>query len=272
MRQIHWMELLATIIICVGTMENPAPAQEISLAFIGDEGTFQDHNKAAVKWARDTFSAEVIAPSDLAEVDLTSYAVVWWHDGDTDPTALLTEPVKKALNDYIQKGGALLPSAAAEKLATVLEVESGFPRIYGPGADNHAAGLTIREDTLNHPVWEGFDRAAGERIQTTSLGYPKSSDYWSRTYIDAVTIGDCWETGSDWTDEVGAFVEWPQEKGIVFGMGWRLPHWTDDNVDRPTLEKLTTNVIRYLASKSAFLAVHPSGNAITTWARSKIGR
>jgi hypothetical protein len=271
MERIRYIELIAIVILCIGMAEYRVCAQEISLAFIGDEGTFQDHNKAAVEWARDTFNAKVISPGALADEDLTRYAVLWWHDGDTDPTSLLTDAVKEALNGYIQGGGTLLLSAAAEKLATGLEVESGFPRIYGPGADDHAAGLRIREDTLDHPVWEGFERVVGEQIQTTSLGYPMSSDYWPNTYADAVTIGDCWETGSEYGDEVGAFVEWRQGDGIVFGMGWRLPHWTDDNEDLPTLEKLTTNVIHYLAAESAFLAVSPSGNAITTWAHLKIG-
>lgn len=249
-----------------------ASAQSITLAFVGDEGSFLDHNKAALQWAQKAFNAKLIAPEDLAKEDLTRYAVVWWHDGDTDPTALIAGSVKKALNDYIQAGGAVLLSAAAEKLATELGIESGTPRIYGPGNDAQLAGLTIREDTVEHPVWEGFKRDAGEKIEVTSLGYPKSSDYWSRTYIDAITIGNCWETGSDWTDEVGAFVEWTKNtgKGIVFGMGWRLPHWTTDNKDRPVLEQITTNVIKYLAGKSLFFAVSPSGIIATRWAYLKV--
>lgn len=267
MGKMHWMGLLAIVILCAGAIESSA--QEILLGFIGDQGTFGDHNNAAFEWANGTFNVTLIAPDNLASEDLTKYAVLWWHDGDADPTSLLTDDVAKALNDYVEKGGALLLSAAAEKLATPLGVESGTPRIYGPGADNQAAGLRIREDTVDHPVWKGFDPEAGVEIQLTPVGYPVSSDYWSLTFVDAVTIGDCWETGSDYGDAVGAFVEWRRGDGIIFGMGWRLPHWTEDNSDCPTLEKLTINLINYLASESAFLAVDCTRSAVTTWATLK---
>jgi len=97
-------------------------------------------------------------------------------------------------------------------------------------------------------------------------------DYWSRKFVDAVTIGNCWETGKDWADEVGAFVEWTSKAGKVFGMGWRLPHFTDDNKDLATLGKVTTNVIEYLASGSAYLSVDPSGKAATKWGKLKTSR
>jgi hypothetical protein len=263
-----WKGLLALVILCAGAIGSSA--QQISIGFIGDQGTFGDHNNAAFEWASNTFNVTLISPADLANEDLTSYAVLWWQEGDADPTSLFTDDVAKALNDYVKKGGALLLSAAAEKLATPLGVESGVPRIYGPGADNQAAGLRIREDTVDHPVWKGFDPEAGVEIQLTPVGYPVSSDYWSRTFVEAVTIGDCWETGSEYGDAVGAFVEWPSGDGLVFGMGWRLPHWTEDNSDRPTLEKLTINLIDYLASESLFSAVDCTRSVVTTWASLKV--
>lgn len=270
MRTYNYVLVIIVISAVLLMFSGAVYSQNITLAFVGDKSTFSDHNKAAFEWAQKTYNAQLIAPSDLAKADLTRFAVIWWHDGDTDPTDVF-KVARDPLDKYVKSGGALLLSAAAEKLATPLGVESGEPRIYGPGADAQAAGLTIRADTINHPVWEGFNRKEGERIQVTSVGYPKSSDYWSNKFKDAITIGDCWETGSDWHDSVGAFVEWTKNtgKGIVFGMGWRLPHWTENNKDRPTLEKLTINVISYLASKSAFLSVKPSGNVITTWAEIK---
>lgn len=260
--------IVLIILSCIIMLNHHAASQAIRLAFIGDKSAFGDHNKPALEWAEKTYGATLIHPDDVSKTDLTKYAVVWWHDGDNDPTPLASKPAISALKDYIQKGGAVLLSAAAEKLANELGIESGVPRIYGPGADNQAAGVTIREDTAKHPVWEGFNLKPGERIQVTSVGYPKSSDYWSLKFVEAVTIGNCWETGSDWKETVGAFVEWNKGtgKGIVFGMGWRLPHWKNDNKDRAALEKLTTNVINYLAKKSLFFSVNPNGRIITTWA------
>jgi hypothetical protein len=258
--------VLLMSVFCLATY-----AQQVTVAFIGDEGTFGDHNKAAYEWAQKTYKAPLIAPGDIPKTDLTKYAVLWWHDGDTDPTAQV-EDCKDALMKYIESGGTLLLSAAAEKLANELGIESGTPRIYGPGADAQKAGLTIPKDTVDHPVWEGFDREEGKQIELTTVGYPKSSDYWSLLFKDAVTIGYCWETGSDYKDAVGAFVEWTKGtgKGLVFGMGWRLPHWKSDNKDLATLEKMTINVINYLASKSVYMAVDPSGSVVTTWANLKV--
>jgi hypothetical protein len=250
-------------------LSNSSYAQNFKLAFVGEEKSFGKHDEAAFKWAKEKLNTTLISVSDLSTKDLTAYAVIWWHEGDIDPTPLMTDPIKKALLNYLQKGGSLLLSAAAEKLATELGIEKGIPRIYGPAVDAQEAGLTVRKDTENHPVWDGFKLKPGDRIKTTNVGYPKSSDYWSLKFVDAKTIGDCWETGSDWQNTVGAFVEWPVNKGLAFGMGWRLPHWATDNKERPTLEKLTTNVLRYLADKSAFLAVKPEGKIATAWGRMK---
>jgi hypothetical protein len=268
MKQLLMVMIIAFLMFSTCYLAN---AQNVTLAFIGDKGTFLDFNNTALDWAVNTYQAKLIAPQDLAKTDLTRYAVLWWQDGDTDPTALLDKSTKDALMKYIESGGSLLLSSAAEKLATPLGIESGVPRLYGPGADAQNAGVTIREDTVNHPVWNGFNRNVGEKIQVTSKGFPMTSDYWSRTYKEAINIGNCWEASTDYTDEVGAFVEWSKNtgKGIVFGMGWRLPHWSDDNKDRKTLEKLTTNVINYLANKSLFFAVTPSGNISTTWGELK---
>jgi hypothetical protein len=246
-------------------------AQQVTLGFIGDKGTFLDFNNNAFAWAEKTFQAKLIAPQDITKTDLTKYAVLWWQDGDTDPTALLDKSTSSALMKYIESGGSLLLSSAAEKLATALGVESGNPRIYGPGADGNTAGVIIREDTLKHPVWEGFNRVAGEKIQVTSKGFPKSSDYYDKTFKEATTIGDTWENATMYDDRVGAFVEWTNNtgKGIIFGMGWRIPHWSDDNKDIKTLQKLTTNVINYLASKSLYFAVTPKGNISSTWGEIK---
>ena len=254
------MSLILTV--CLATY-----AQQVTVAFIGDKANMADHNKAAYEWAQKTYKAPLIASGDIAKTDLTKYAVIWWHDGEADPTAQIKN-CKDALMKYIENGGTLLLSAAAEKLATDLGVESGTPRSYARGADGNKAGVTIRKDTVDHPVWEGFKRAEGEKIELTTLGFPTSSDYWSRTYKDAVNVGNCWETSTDWTDEVGAFVEWSNKntgKGVVFGMGWRIAHWTEDNKDRPNLEKMTTNIFNYLASKSAYFAVNPLGSLVTTW-------
>jgi len=263
---------LLTLILSSLAVTTATFGQTIRLGFIGDEGTFGDYNKTALKWAKATFATEVIKPGDLSKTALTNFAVLCWQDGDSDPRGLIGDGEKKALKAYLNGGGAILLSSAAELLANDLGVETGVPRMYGPGNDNHAAGVTIRKDTLNHPVWEGFKRVEGERIQVTSLGYPKSSDYWPLKFVEAVTIGDTWETGSDWKDQVGAFVEWRLKSGIVFGMGWRLPHWSDANKDIATLQKLTQNVITYLAKESAFFSVDPNGNALTQWARLKAER
>lgn len=240
----------------------------VKIAFIGEKGAFGEHDKEAHEWAKNELSATLLDPADVPNRDLTEFAVLWWHEGDNDP-GTLDEAVKKAILDYLEKGGTLLLSAAAEKYASDMGIERGMFRVYGPGADNHEAGVTVREDTKDHPVWEGFDRAPGTKIKTTSVGYPKSSDYWPSKFIDAKTIGDCWETGSDWGDTVGAFVEWEVGDGKVFAMGWRIPHWKNDNKEKATLEKLTMNVLSYLAGESAFLSVEPRDKLPVRWGEIK---
>ena len=120
-----WKGLLALVILCAGAIGSSA--QQISIGFIGDQGTFGDHNNAAFEWASSTFNVKLIAPDNLANEDLTKYAVLWWQEGDADPTSLFTDDVGKALNDYVEKGGALLLSSAAESWLRYWESSPGFP-------------------------------------------------------------------------------------------------------------------------------------------------
>ncbi|HID55205.1 TPA: DUF4960 domain-containing protein [Candidatus Poribacteria bacterium] len=257
--------LLSALLIIVTTLSF---GEGFKVAFIGGQEAFGEHDKPAYEWAKDELNATLLDPADIPKVDLTGFVVLWWHEGDNDP-GTMDEEVKKAILDYLEKGGTLLLSAAAEKYASDLGIEKGMFRIYGPGSDNQEAGVTVREDTKDHPVWEGFDRTPGTKIKTTSVGYPKSADYWPSKFVNAKTVGDCWETGSDWGDTVGAFVEWKVGDGLVFGMGWRIPHWKEDNKERTTLEKLTMNVLNYLAENSAFLSVEPKDKSPIMWGRIK---
>ncbi|MDA1191084.1 MAG: hypothetical protein O3A46_05290, partial [Candidatus Poribacteria bacterium] len=97
------------------------------------------------------------------------------------------------------------------------------------------------------------------------VGYPASSDYYDKKFIDAVTLGDTWETGAEYQDRVGAFVEWHVGDGLMVGMGWRLVHFADDNKDLDMLKTMMTNVIEYLADNSAFLSVDAQGKVAATW-------
>lgn len=87
-----WM---GSVLICVSAVGSDA--QTIRLGFIGDDATFGDYNKTAFKWAKSTFTTEVIKPADLPKAPLTNFAVLWWQDGDTDPRPFMTDAVKKAL-------------------------------------------------------------------------------------------------------------------------------------------------------------------------------
>ncbi len=241
------------------------------VAFIGDDGSFMGGgpNEEAYEWAKNQLGVTLVDPDDIPELNLTQFPVLWWQEGDRDP-GMIGEAVKESILDYLEKGGTLLLSAVAEKFANELGIEQGPFRIHGPTNDGSFGGTAVREDTKDHPVWEGFDRTPGTQIITSSDGSSKTSDYFDSLFMDAKTLGDGWRTKADgqtilYGDRVGAFLEWEVGDGRVVGMGWMVANWEEENEDRDKLEKLTKNIINYLIEASAFLAVSTEDKLSVTW-------
>jgi len=266
MKRTVFVAFLLLIMVAVN-----ANAQKIKMGFIymGDEGAF---TKPALEFAEKTFDTTELTRKDLTGKDLTKFAVLWWHEGDSDP-GTLTDGELNAFLKYAEAGGAVLLSAWAIRYATPMGLEDAEARQFGPvDADGVAVGVTVREDTAGLPLWEGLENIdgkapeAGDRIQVNSTGYPKSGDYYDKIWKNFITVADSWgPPENDWADRIAAFGYWKAGKGKVFNMNWRLPNFHKNNENIDMLQKLTGNLIEWLASESVFSAVEPSGKITITW-------
>ena len=262
------MKPLISLVVLLALLATSSFGNEFETAFIGDEVAFGAHNEGAYEWAKEELGATLVGPDDIPKHDLTKFAVLWWHEGDNAPGEL-EEAVIAAALDYLTKGGTLLISAGAEKYAFDLGIETGQFRLTGPLDDNSFAGVAVREDTKDLSIWAGFDRTPGTEIQI-SPGLPRTADYHKSQLVDGKTIGNCWRITNagqqvNYGEQIGGFVEWAVGNGKVFAMGWRISYWKDGNDDRATLEKLTMNVVNYLAEASAFFAVSPEDRLPLAW-------
>ena len=262
------MKFLLSLAVFLAFLATSSFGNEFETAFIGDEAAFGTHNEVAHEWAKEELGATLIEPGDIPKRDLTKFAVLWWHEGDNAPGELEAAAMD-ALLDYLRKGGTLLLSAGAEKYAFDLGIETGQFRLTGPLDDNSFAGVAVREDTKDLSIWAGFDRTPGTEIQT-SPGLPRTADYHKLQLVDGKTMGNCWRITNagqkvNYGEQIGGFVEWEVGNGKVFAMGWRISYWKEGNDDIANLEKLTTNVINYLAEASAFFAISPEDRLPIVW-------
>lgn len=262
------------VVISLGTVYGASASKQTKLGFIymGDNGPFTE---LALEFAEETFDTTVLEQKSLTTVDLRRYAVVWWHEGDTDPGALTNKELKAFL-DYAEAGGAILLTGWAIRYATPLGLEDAEARQFGPVEDDGSnVGIILLDEWMALPLWDGLENIdgdtpkAGDRIQVNSTGYPKSGDYYDKIWKNFITVAHAWEGGTDYTDRIAAFGYWEAGDGKVFNMNWRLPNFHKNNKDIETLQTLTENLIEWLASESVFAAVSPSGKLTTTWAQIK---
>ena len=92
---------------------------KIAFIYMGDDGPF---TKPALEFAQKTFDTKLLTQKELTSADLTQFAVVWWHEGDTDPGALTNQEIDAFLK-YAKAGGAVLLSAWAIRYATPMGLE-----------------------------------------------------------------------------------------------------------------------------------------------------
>ena len=177
------------------------------------------------------------------EVTLDRFAVVWIHQGDApSPPALLIAPETiAALRQYVADGHGLLVSGAALALVRDLGVERLHVRVGGPGNDRSAAGVTPLVPT--HPIFRGL-ALAGSSAVVTDAGFPAFADFHgSGGPSGGMLLASAWPDSGE-----NPLAEYELGKGRLIAMGWRLPHFSNAaNTHRANLERLTANILAYLA-------------------------
>ena len=199
---------------------------EATPVIIGQGGTFRD--------------------DDGQETTLSQFGVLWYHQGDSAERTTLHDVVGiKALKAYVADGGGLFLSGAALAMVHDFGIESIRPRISGGGQDGYQASIIPVETA--HPIFGGLDFEGiftGSRIlNVTEHGYPAFSDFYGSGGPKNGMLLARANAGNE-----NPLVEYEFGKGRIIAMGWRLPHYADpNNKHRDTLERLTGNILSYLA-------------------------
>jgi len=258
---------IITFLACLNAVIAAVP--KVGFIAMGDKGPFTE---PALQFAQKKLNATLLDRKDISFGNFSKYAVVWWHDGDSDPGALKEQEIK-AFVDYGKAGGAVLLTAWAIRYATPMGLENVEARQFGPvPEDGISVGIIMIEDGKNLPIWKGLKNQkgdtpkVGDRIQVNSTGYPKSGDYFDKIWKNFITLANAWgPEANDWGDRIAAFGYWKMDKGKIFNMNWRLPNFHANNKDIGMLEILTTNVINWLGEGSLFFSVNSMEKLATTW-------
>ena len=261
---------LTFLFLCGISISNAAV--EVGFIYLGDKGPF---TSPALEFADKTFKTEQLAKADLKSDKLKQFGVIWWHEGDTDPGDLSKAEIDAFL-DYAETGGAVLLTGWAIRYATALGLEDAQARAFGPVPnDGSNVGIIVLKETLKLGLVEGLKSVDGKTpqvedwIQVNSTGYPKSGDYFDKIWKNFTTLAHAWEKGTNYTDRIAAFGYWEAGDGKVFNMNWRLPNFHKNNKDIDQIEKLTENVINWLASESEYADVSAGGKLPIVWGQLK---
>ncbi len=265
---VFYLTFLFIFGISIGTA-----AVEVGFVYLGDKGPF---TAPALAFAEKAFKTQSLAKADLKSNTFKQFGVVWWHEGDTDPGELSQAEID-AFMDYAENGGAVLLTGWAIRYATNFGLEKAAARQFGPVAeDGINVGITVLKETVELGLTEGLENIDGktpqvdDRIQVNSTGFPKSGDYYDKIWAEFITLANAWgPPADDWGDRIAAFGYWETGAGKVFNMNWRLPNYHKNNKDIEQLEKLTENVINWLASESEFAEVSAISKLPIVWGHLK---
>ena len=212
--------------------------------------------QAARALAKKLASATAIAPAaegTFADekgqpVELARFAVIWFHQGDDVEAdeAVYNPKTVEALRKFVEAGGGLYLSGAALAMVNALRVEPSHARLGGPGNDASPAALVPIE--TRHPIFRGLPDG---HVPISDRGYPAFSDFHgsggpSKGMLLARSPG-----GSE-----NPLAEYELGKGRIIVVGWRLPHYAyAQNPHRGNLERLTANILAYLAAPKTWAKV-----------------
>ena len=240
-----------------------APAAEPAFGFLAAAAKpagLGPEAKAAWQLAERLVAARlVLVPADGRfldsqgkEVSLGQFTVLWYHQGDgAGPTVVAGARSFPMLRQYVQAGGRLFLSGAALAMVHTLGIEPAAPRSAPGGKGPYLAGVVPLE--LRHPVFEGLSAGdlPGSAILVNDTGYPAYADF----HGSGGPAGGMLLARANCGQE-NPLVEYQLGKGRIIVMGWRLPHYAHTaNPYRGNLERLTANILRYLADEGQWQPV-----------------
>jgi len=223
--------------------------------------------RAALAFARQVWKAELVhiaGPGRLETADktpaqLSTYPVIWYHQGDTSslPVGVENPATLETLRDYVEQGGGLFLSGAALQLIHLMGIEPARPRVGGPGRDSYQAAIVPQ--VADHPIFAGLatqksaplPEMAARSIYLTSGGHPAFSDFHGSRGPQAGML-----LARAACAQENPLVEYELGRGRIIVMGWRLANYgLEQNAYRTNLERLTRNLVGYLADRRVWQPV-----------------
>lgn len=244
---------MISLVLCLGTTLAQEPVAGLGVLYgLGAEPTAGE--AAARQLAVESFGGRELGLQPDGALRLPpDLSVVWWHcEAAPLPGAMRSAKVKGALLEWLEKGKGLFLSGTALAYVQVLGLETAGPRTGKAGSDGFVAGVNPAQ-APDHPVYAGFE--PGAPIRLASAGYPAFSDFHgSGGPLGGVVIGNAHPDAGE-----RPFAEYAYGKGRVVALGWRLPYYgLAENGHRANLERLTGNVLRYLAGGEWFGRIEDS--------------
>jgi hypothetical protein len=279
--------LLATLLTISLCLIFQAQAVRITLAYIDDDGEFDDTEKAELDWAKKNYNATLLVPKGSGRFDdevgkshdLEEFGVVWWYKANSTDIApeMLDSGTKRKVPDYLNSGGAMLCSQVAFHYAFDLGLESKEPRIFGPNVDSGRSGFVAAEEKENHPIFNGFDKndlANPEKgIPTNTYGHDSSSDFYPDGGKDNESLGlGLWGPPvPGWFGTVQPISQHKPGKGTLLITGWRETVLREEKGKfYDNMVKLHANIMEYLAGESVFSDVSFVCKVAMSWGHIKL--
>lgn len=217
----------------------------------------------------DGVQTDGVQTGGLRTASLEAFRVVWIHEGNGEERleTLRTPASLDALRRHLEEGSALFLSGAAFAIVHDLGMETAVPRRLRGGNDRYAASIVPVEG--DHPVFRGLegrgvslDAAMGGNpresgVPLTDAGFPVSADFagtggprGGRILARAASADE------------NPLVEYAAGRGRAIALGWRLPHYAlAPNAHRANLERLTANILRYLADPAEWRDAAPEASS-----------
>ena len=204
---------------------------------------------------------------DLPDAKLPQDAVLWWHyaSEETLPSVAVRPGNLEAVRNHLRAGGTALFSLIAASYVVPLEIEAAPPDTVSMDAffasEAELSGLQSRRGhTLLSPSWGVLFTSANSSFPPRpAVAY--TADRWPAT-------GHVWavhktEHATQTPPKVG--IEYPStffgSGGSVLTLGAHFYFSDGDNQNRPQLEHLATDALRYLGTRASSNASEP-GSAV----------